>query len=55
MSIVRVNVPGGSYPIQIGKNILRQIGTSIPPAASAIVVLSTPTVRALMVMPRSMH
>lgn len=47
MSIVRVNVPGGSYPIQIGKNILQQLGTSIPPDASAIVVLSNPTVRAL--------
>ena len=47
MSIVRVNVPGGSYPIQIGKNILQQLGTSIPPEASAIVVLSNPTVRAL--------
>ncbi len=47
MSIVRVSVPGGSYPIQIGKNILQQLGTSIPPDASAIVVLSNPTVRAL--------
>lgn len=47
MSIVRVNVPNGSYPIQIGTNILKQLGTSIPPDASAIVLLSNPTVRAI--------
>ena len=47
MSIVRVNVPGGSYPIQIGSNIIQQLGTSIPPDASAIILLSNPTVRAL--------
>ena len=47
MSIVRVNVPGGSYPIQIERNILQQLATSIPPDASAIVLLSNPTVRAL--------
>lgn len=45
MSIVRVNAPGGCYPIQIAPNIMQQLATSIPPDASAIVLLSNPTVR----------
>lgn len=47
MSIVNVNVPGGSYPIQIGANLLQQLGTSIPADASAIILLSNPTVMKL--------
>lgn len=47
MSIVRVNVPGGCYPIQIAPNIMQQLATSIPPDASAVVLLSNPTVRKL--------
>ncbi|XVN75300.1 3-dehydroquinate synthase [Oligella sp. MSHR50489EDL] len=47
MSIVRVNVPGGSYPIEIAPNLMKQLATSIPPDASAIVLLSNPTVRKL--------
>ena len=47
MSIVRVNVPGGSYPISIAPNIMQQLATSIPPDASAVVLLSNSTVRKL--------
>ncbi|OFV46185.1 3-dehydroquinate synthase [Oligella sp. HMSC09E12] len=47
MSIVRVNVPGGSYPIEIAPNLMQQLATSIPPDTSAILLLSNPTVRQL--------
>lgn len=40
-------MPGGCYPIQIAPNIMQQLATSIPPDASAVILLSNPTVRKL--------
>ncbi len=47
MSIVNVNVAGGSYPIHIAPNILQQLATSVPENASSIVLITNSTVMPL--------
>lgn len=44
MSIVNVSTEGGNYPIHIAPNLLKQVGTSIPPDTTSIVLISNPTV-----------
>ncbi len=47
MSIVNVNVAGGSYAIHIAPNVLKQLATSIPEDASSIVLISNKTIMPL--------
>jgi 3-dehydroquinate synthase len=47
MSTVQVDTPGGSYPIHIGAGRLDLLAQSIPDDATAIALVSNPTVDAL--------
>jgi 3-dehydroquinate synthase len=47
MSIVQVQTPGGSYPIHIGAGRLDLLAGSIPADATAIALVTNPTVAAL--------
>lgn len=47
MSIVSVNVAGGSYAIHIAPNVLKQLATSIPEDTSSIVLISNKTIMPL--------
>src|SRR5690606_23327044 len=47
MSTVQVDTPGGSYPIHIGAGRLDLLAQSIPEDATAIALVSNPTVDAL--------
>ena len=47
MNVVHVDTPGGSYPIHIGPGRLDVLDQSIPADATAIAVVTNPTVAAL--------
>lgn len=47
MSTVQVHTPGGSYPIHIGARRLDSLGDSIPADATAIALVTNPTVAGL--------
>lgn len=47
MTTVHVNTPGGAYPIHVGAGRLDRLGASIPADATAIAVVTNPTVGAL--------
>ncbi|HUH60117.1 MAG TPA: 3-dehydroquinate synthase [Candidimonas sp.] len=47
MSTVQVQTPGGSYPIHIGAGRLDLLGDSIPADATAVALVTNPTVAAL--------
>ncbi|MBC7204549.1 MAG: 3-dehydroquinate synthase, partial [Pusillimonas sp.] len=44
MTTVQVNTPGGQYPIHIGPGRLQKLHESVPDNATAIAIVTNPTV-----------